>query len=93
MLCGCGNRGCFEQYASGSRTGPRDPGAARAGSLLAEDLLERAGGDPDAITGPLITEAAQDGDPFAIEQLGVAGPLARRGHRVARPRCSTRRWS
>ncbi len=91
ILCGCGNRGCFEMYASGSALVREARAAARAGSLLAADLLERAGGDPDAITGPLVTAAARDGDTFAMEQLAVPGSLARRGHRVtrgrARPRC------
>jgi glucokinase len=73
ILCGCGNRGCFEMYASGSALVREARLAARAGSLLAADLLERAGGDPDAITGPLITQAAQDGDAFAAEQLSSVG--------------------
>jgi glucokinase len=73
ILCGCGNRGCFEQYASGSALVREARAAARAGSLLAADLLARAGGDPDAITGPLVTEAARDGDTFALEQLAVLG--------------------
>ena len=73
MLCGCGNRGCFEMYASGSALVREARSAARAGSLLAADLLERAGGDPDAITGPLVTEAAQAGDTFAVEQLASLG--------------------
>jgi glucokinase len=71
--CGCGNRGCFEMYSSGSALVREARAAARAGSLLAADLLERADGDVDAITGPLITEAARDGDPFAIEQLTTIG--------------------
>jgi glucokinase len=73
ILCGCGNRGCFEMYASGSALVREARHAARAGSLLAADLLERADGDPDAITGPLITQAAQDGDAFATEQLSSVG--------------------
>jgi glucokinase len=73
ILCGCGNRGCFEKYASGSALVRETRAAARAGSLLAADLLERAGGDPDAITGPLVTAAARDGDPFAAEQLADVG--------------------
>lgn len=72
-LCGCGNRGCFEQYASGSALVREAREDARAGSMLARDLLERAGGDPDAITGPMITAAAQDGDPFSVEQLARLG--------------------
>ena len=73
ILCGCGNRGCFEMYASGSALVREARAAARAGSLLAADLLERAGGDPDAITGPLVTDAARAGDTFAIEQLAAIG--------------------
>jgi glucokinase len=73
ILCGCGNRGCFEQYGSGNALVREARTAARAGSLLAQPLLERAGGDPDAITGPLITEAARAGDAFAVEQLELVG--------------------
>ena len=73
IRCGCGNRGCFEKYASGSALVREARAAARAGSLLAADLLDRAGGDVDAITGPLITEAARRGDPFALEQLAGIG--------------------
>lgn len=72
-LCGCGNRGCLEQYGSGTALvrGARE--AVTGGSLLARDLLDRAGGEVDAITGPLITVAAQDGDAFAIEQFDELG--------------------
>ena len=73
ILCGCGNHGCFEMYASGSALVREVRAAARAGSLLAAGLVDRAGGDPDAITGPLVTEAAHDGDRFAIEQLESVG--------------------
>ena len=73
IRCGCGNRGCFEMYASGSALVREARAAARAGSLLAADLVDRAGGDVDAITGPLITEAARAGDPFALEQLASLG--------------------
>lgn len=73
LLCGCGNRGCFEQYASGSALVREARAAARGGSLLARELLDRAGGDPEAITGPLITEVAKGGDAFATEQLAGLG--------------------
>ncbi len=79
--CGCGNRGCFEQYASGSALVREARAAAVGRSLPARDLLERAGGDPEAITGPLITAAAQDGDRFAIEQLRTVGQWL--GHGIA----------
>ncbi|GAB3768122.1 glucokinase [Nocardioides ginsengisegetis] len=73
ILCGCGNHGCFEQYASGSALVREARSAARGGSLLARGLLDRAGGDVDRISGPLITEAARGGDAFAVEQLAHLG--------------------
>ncbi len=72
-LCGCGNRGCWEQYASGTALVRDTRDQARQGSLIARALVDRAGGDVEAITGPLITEAAQDGDVFAQEQLAALG--------------------
>ena len=46
---------------------------AQVGSLLARGLLDRAEGDPDRIDGPLITQAAHDGDPLAIELIASLG--------------------
>ncbi|MFZ2014465.1 MAG: ROK family glucokinase, partial [Nocardioides sp.] len=73
ILCGCGNYGCLEMYASGSALVREVRAAARAGSLLAADLVERAGGDPAQITGPLVTDAARAGDAFATEHLATVG--------------------
>ncbi len=73
LLCGCGNRGCWEQYASGSALVRDTREQAGQGSLIARSLLDRAGGRIDDITGPLITEAARDGDSFAREQLASLG--------------------
>jgi glucokinase len=79
-LCGCGNHGCLEQYGSGTAL-VRSAREAAASSLLARDLVDRAGGDPAAITGPMITTAAQDGDRFAIEQFEQLGRWL--GHGIA----------
>jgi glucokinase len=72
-LCGCGNRGCWEQVASGlaiARAGRRvvtdDPGSA---------IARLAGGDPRRATGELVTEAAQGGDEVAV---GILATVARR---------------
>ena len=70
--CPCGNLGCWEQYASGSAL-VRDTRAAAKGDPGADDLLERADGDPQAITGPMITEAAKEGDAFAVGRLAQLG--------------------
>lgn len=71
--CGCGNRGCFEQYASGSALVRNVRSAVAAGEPAAAGLLARAGGDPSVISGPLVTAAAQDGDAFAVERLADLG--------------------
>lgn len=73
IVCGCGNLGCYEQYASGSALVRDVRAAASAGEPGARALLERAGGDPTAINGPMVTEAARAGDAFAIEALAVLG--------------------
>ncbi|HJQ04994.1 MAG TPA: ROK family glucokinase [Nocardioides sp.] len=79
--CGCGNRGCLEQYGSGSALVRNAREAARGGSPFAAEVLARAGGDLAAITGPMITEAAADGDRFAVEQLEEIGRWL--GHGIA----------
>ena len=72
-LCGCGNRGCWEQYASGNALvaearefAARSPGAAAR-------LLQLAGGSPAGITGPAITRAAREGDPGAMRCFEIVG--------------------
>ena len=71
-LCGCGNRGCWEQYGSGTAMVRAVREEAAGGSMLAQPLVERAG-SVEAINGPMITQAAQDGDPFAVDQLATLG--------------------
>jgi glucokinase len=71
-ICGCGKKGCWEQYASGTALVRDTKEQAREGSLIARSLVDRAGG-VENISGPLITEAARDGDSFAREQLAVIG--------------------
>ncbi|MBF4769024.1 ROK family glucokinase [Nocardioides agariphilus] len=73
VLCGCGNHGCLESYGSGTALVREARAAAAGGSLLARTLLDRASGDAAAINGPMITECAQQGDPFCIEQLAALG--------------------
>ena len=71
--CECGNRGCLEQYASGNVLGREARELAEAGSPVTVPLVERAGGDISQLVGPLITEAAMDGDPVAIELFDEVG--------------------
>ncbi len=71
--CECGNRGCWEQYASGNALVREARSMIEAGSPVVADLLTRLGGDPSALTGPFITEAARDGDLTARELLADIG--------------------
>lgn len=71
--CECGNKGCWEQYASGNALVREARAMMSAGSPMATDLLNLVGGDPSSLTGPMITEAARDGDATATELLGEIG--------------------
>ncbi len=73
LRCECGNRGCWEQYASGNALVREARGLIEAGSPVVADLMVRLGGDPAALTGPSITEAARDGDATARELLTDIG--------------------
>ncbi|MBB3040403.1 ROK family protein [Nocardioides sp. LMS-CY] len=55
--CECGGAGCWEQYCSGN--------------ALVRFVRERGGGDQ--LTGPMITEAAEAGDPLALEAFASVG--------------------
>ena len=65
-LCGCGARGCFEQYASGSALRRHAREAISASPDLARNLLARGDGTVDGLTGQAITDAAREGDSVAL---------------------------
>ena len=68
--CQCGARGCWEQYASGNAL----VRYARAQVGLEPSVLtEACGGDPDRLTGPMVTDAAADGDLVARHAFGSVG--------------------
>jgi len=71
--CECGNRGCWEQYASGNALVREARSLLSADSPIASDLLDRVEGQAGNLTGPLITQAARDGDPTARELLAEIG--------------------
>jgi glucokinase len=71
--CECGNRGCWEQYASGNALVREARELAAARSPVAHGLLELVDGDASLITGPLVTQAAKDGDPAAQELFEDVG--------------------
>ena len=65
-LCGCGVRGCLEQYASGSALMRHAREAINASPDLARNLLARGDGTLEGLKGHHITEAARDEDPVAL---------------------------
>jgi glucokinase len=73
VRCGCGNRGCWEQYASGQALVREARELAASGSVTAERILQLAGGKPKAIRGPHVTQAAEEGDPAAVDLLADVG--------------------
>ena len=69
-LCECGGRGCWEQYSSGNalvRVARRRIGVEPS---VLEDLCA---GVPEAITGPMVTEAAEEGDLVARAAFAEVG--------------------
>ncbi|SIO86772.1 ROK family glucokinase [Nocardiopsis sp. JB363] len=71
--CECGNRGCWEQYASGNALTREARELVVAESPVAEALRQEVGGDPDLITGPVVSELARKGDRACRELMEEAG--------------------
>lgn len=65
-LCGCGTRGCFEQYASGNALLRHAREAISASPEVARNLLSLGDGTVAGLTGKHITEAARLGDAVAL---------------------------
>jgi glucokinase len=76
-VCGCGQRGCWEQYASG-RALVREA-RERLGDAPAGELGHLARGRPEHVTGQMITQAALAGDPTALQCFDAVGTWLGRG--------------
>lgn len=71
--CGCGQRGCWEQYASGTALLRSARALAVEDPDAAKGLLAAAKGDPAALQGQMITRAALAGDSTAIALFADLG--------------------
>lgn len=69
LLCGCGNQGCWEQYASGSALVRYARQRATATPENATILLELGDGTPEGVEGKHISEAARRGCPVAVDSF------------------------
>jgi len=77
--CVCGNRGCWETYASGSALARDARELAEVSPVAAHRLLELVDGEPAALTGTDVTLAAREGDPAAVEIFTAMGRWLGRG--------------
>lgn len=67
ILCGCGQSGCLEQYASGRALQREANDIADAGGI--GDALARLRSEKGSISGPAVSRLVLAGDPGAIEAL------------------------
>src|SRR3984957_9872959 len=72
-LCGCGNRGCWEQYCSGSALVAEAREFARRTPEGGIRLLQLGGGGREGVSGPQTTQAATEGDPGALRCFQTVG--------------------
>jgi glucokinase len=77
--CGCGRRGCLEQYASGHALVRAARERAAAHPSRAIQLLRLGDGTPEGITGVDVTTAARAGDTVALESFTEVGTWLGRG--------------
>lgn len=71
--CECGDRGCWEQYASGHALAREGRSLVAAEPSVAGALSEAVGGDPSLVTGALVGELAAKGDRACVELMEDAG--------------------
>ncbi len=77
-LCACGNRGCWEMYASG-RALARDARELVSESPVAAARLLALAGSVEELDGPVVTTAAAEGDPAALSICTTMGRWLGRG--------------
>ena len=71
--CVCGNRGCWEQYASGRALARAGQELIEVAPAAASALLAGVNGDSARLTGADVTAAALAGDPASIELVREVG--------------------
>ena len=71
--CGCGQRGCWEQYCSGRALLHEAREIADVHPVHGARLLELGGGEPEGIEAIEVTQAAREGDAAALECFAEVG--------------------
>ncbi|MBV2153613.1 ROK family glucokinase [Kitasatospora sp. SUK 42] len=67
LQCGCGGKGCWEQYGSGRALRRYGREKSAADPVRGHRMLELNDGVAETIRGIHITQAAEEGDPLALE--------------------------
>jgi glucokinase len=71
--CGCGQRGCWEQYCSGRALLHEAREIADVQPVFGARLLALGGGEPEGIEAFEVTQAAREGDPAAVACFDEVG--------------------
>ena len=69
--CPCHGKGCLELYASGTAMNRKMAADMQAGKK--SSVFEKAGYDPKVVNGKLLSEAAEEGDEYALEMYRQEG--------------------
>ncbi|TQS44453.1 ROK family protein [Cryptosporangium phraense] len=73
LLCGCGNRGCWQMYASGAALAREAQQLAASGAEEAKPLLAKANGEIGEIGYRVVAAAAREQDPAALALVEKVG--------------------
>ena len=77
--CGCGQKGCWEQYCSGRALLHEAREIADVQPARGARLLELGDGEPEGIQAPEVTQAAREGDEAALACFAEVGWWLGRG--------------
>ena len=77
--CGCGQKGCWEQYCSGRALLHEAREIADVQPQRGARLLELGDGEPEGIEAPEVTQAAREGDEAALACFAEVGWWLGRG--------------
>lgn len=79
--CACGNRGCWEQYASGNALAREGRSLMAVHSPVAQALRDATQNDPQRVTGELVVSLAAAGDSACLDLVVEVGQWL--GHGLA----------
>ncbi|MEY3686372.1 MAG: hypothetical protein RLZZ73_230 [Actinomycetota bacterium] len=73
LICGCGMKGCLEQYASGTALLRTARSLCSENPEAAKSILKHGDGTAGGVLGEHVTIAAREGDALAIECFNTLG--------------------